>query len=110
MTDLSPVIPKDCDTIVVNERFVNEGVKFTGTEYRFIFKKRFSVLGVECNRILKTDVIRSDLFLRTEDVELSGKPSLNEFQEFVKDWKLESKGANWTSMDHTYTKEVQPSK
>ena len=108
MTDLSPVIPNECDVIVIQERFVNEDFKFTGMEYKFIFKKRVSILGYEFNRTIKTDIIRSDLFLRPKDIELSGKPSFNEFEQFVKGWNVERKeNGSWASVDHVYMKRFE---
>lgn len=108
MTDLSPVIPNECDEIIVKERFVNEGVKFTGTEYNFIFKKHDSFLGISFSHVIKSDVVRSDLFLRTDDVELSGKPSFNEFQEFVKSWKATHEEiGSWAVVDHHYLKAIE---
>lgn len=107
MTDLSPVIPNDCDMIIIEERFVNEGVKFTGTQYRFIFKKRFHILGREFSRTIKTETVRSDLFLRPKDVDLSGKPSFKEFEQFVKGWKVtHEEHGSWAVVDHHYLKVV----
>lgn len=104
MTDLSPIVPSDCDFIIVKTRFLNTD-EFTGTEYKFIFMKKLSLLGVKIGRIkMFESVIRINLFTPVGVGGVGEKPSIDMFKTFVKDWKVECEGKDWAVMDYVYTK------